>query len=385
MKKFKLGILIFIITLYSLLLCGCWNYREIDSMAIVAGMAIDKNTHNNSYIVSVEIITIEPQGLKSIIRSELYSSEGVTIFDAVRNMIEKIGMRPYWSHAKTVIISKAIAKEGIIPVIDWINRDSETRSDMWVIISKGDSALEILKSKVKINEVVSFHLDDILKSQSVISKYVDSKLLRIIDDIGSENESAAVATVQNELLNNELIPNINGCAIFKTDKLVGFLSGEETFYMLMIKNKIKKGVITLKKVSQTDTDITLEIFNNKTKLTPIYSKGNLTMVIDVHTVVAINEIGGTKGFMTGENLKELKGTAEKKLEIAMQNLINKLQMDYNSDVLDFQGTFKREKPEVFDAFRKKGEDIFPNIITKVASHIEIKGSGTTQKPITKGK
>jgi len=43
MKKIKLVMLIFIIFLCPIMLVGCWNYREIDSLAIVTGIAIDKD------------------------------------------------------------------------------------------------------------------------------------------------------------------------------------------------------------------------------------------------------------------------------------------------------------------------------------------------------
>ncbi len=51
--------LIFIIIMCPIILCGCWNYREIDTLAIVAGMAIDKDMVTNKYIVTTEIITTQ--------------------------------------------------------------------------------------------------------------------------------------------------------------------------------------------------------------------------------------------------------------------------------------------------------------------------------------
>ena len=76
-----------------IILCGCWNYREIDNLAIVAGIAIDKDMVTNKYILTTEVITTQSQGVSSIISSELYSSEGDSVFGAVRNTIEKTGLR----------------------------------------------------------------------------------------------------------------------------------------------------------------------------------------------------------------------------------------------------------------------------------------------------
>ena len=236
-----------------IILCGCWNYREIDTLAIVAGMAIDKDIITKKYIVTTEIITTQMSGVSSIINSELYTSEGDSIFGAVRNTIEKTGLKLFWSDAKVIIISESLAMEGVIPVIDWINRSSDVRSDMWVLISKGNSAAEILKAKVKLNAVTSFHLDETMKSGKTLSKFTDSRLWSFIDEISSEGKSATVATVKNELNDDTISPRVAGSAVFKSDKLVGYLNENETLYMLMIKNKFKDGLIVLKNVSGSDT------------------------------------------------------------------------------------------------------------------------------------
>ena len=82
-----------------------------------------------------------------------------------------------------VIISESIAKEGIIPAIDWTNRSNDVRPDMWLLIAKGNSAAEILKNKVKLNEVTSFHLDAAMNSWKVLSKFTDSMVWSFIDEL----------------------------------------------------------------------------------------------------------------------------------------------------------------------------------------------------------
>lgn len=381
MKKEKFAIIIFIITMCPIILCGCWNYSEIDTLAIVAGLAIDKDITTNKYIVTTEIITSQNQGGPSPISSELYSSEGDSIFSAVRNMIQKTGLKLFWSDEKVIIISDSIATDGVIPVIDWANRDSRLRLNMWMLIAKGNSASEILKTKVKLNEVAAFHLNDTMTSWNILSKFPDSMLWSFIDGLYSEGRSEAVATVKNELDNGTLTPNLNGSAIFKSDKLVGYIDGDETLYMLMIQNKIKQGLITLKNVSGTDTNITLEIYETKTKLTPLYKNGTVSILIDIYPVVTIAEVQGTKDFINGKNLKILKIEAEKEIENNIQSLISKLQKNYHSDVLGFGEIFKKEKPKVSKDFKKNKKDISEYIKTTVNVHMEIKGSGITSNPI----
>lgn len=348
-------------------------------------MAIDKDRTTNKYIVTTEVVTTEAKGSSAAISSELYSFEGDSIFSAVRNTIEKTGLRLFWSDAKVVIISESIAGEGVIPVLDWINRSHEIRADMWVLIAKGNSASEILKAKIKLNEVVSFHLNETMMSASTISKFKDSRLLFFIDGISSEGNSETVATVKVEVSEGGVDPLVEGSAVFKGDKLIGYLDGDESLYLLMIRNKLKEGLITLKNALESDSSVTLEIYSNKTKLTPVYNNGKATIILDVYQVVGIEEIEGTKDFMEEKSLKSLQKEAEKKIETEIQMLIKKMQKDYNSDIFGFGEVFKKEKPKVSKNFKKNGEDIFGEIKTEVNVHIQIKGSGEVTKPIIIGK
>jgi len=109
------------------------------------------------------------------------------------------------------------------------------------------------------------------------------------------------------------------------------------------------------------------------------------MIIDIYPVVSIHEIQGTTDFMTEENIKIVQDETEKNIKSKVQDLINKFQKDYNSDVLGFQDTFEKEKPKVSENLKKNGIDIFTNLKTIVNVHVQIKGSNKTLKPIIIGK
>ncbi len=348
-------------------------------------MAIDKDPISNKYVLTTEIITTQVLGSTSTLNSEIYSTQGDSIFSAVRNLIEKTGSRLFWGDSKALIISEQIAKEGIIPAIDWTNRSNFVRPDMWLLIAKGNTAAEILKTKVKLNGVTSLLLDDTMNSWKVLSKYPGSMIWSFINGLSSELKSEAVATVKNELNDGNISPNVDGSAIFKSDKLVGYLTGDETFYMLMIKNKLKQGLITLLNVSDSNTNVTLEINDNRTKLTPLYNNGKVSIILDIYPVVSIHEVQGTKDFMKEENLKALQSETEKKIESQIQYLINKLQKDNASDVLGFGDVFNEEKPKISENFKKTGKDIFANMKITVNVNVQIKGSNKTTKPISIGK
>ena len=82
---------------------------------------------------------------------------------------------------------------------------------------------------------MSFHIDNILKNQKSVTKYVDTKLFRNKIEIEKDNFAATVETVSIKEMDNKRILIVDGSAIFKGDKLVGYLDGNETMQMLMLR------------------------------------------------------------------------------------------------------------------------------------------------------
>jgi len=74
-----------------LFLSGCWNYREIDEMAIVVGVAVDKGINKN-YLVTMEIVELRG-GTETQLLTKIISLEGNSMFEAIRSIISYIGKK----------------------------------------------------------------------------------------------------------------------------------------------------------------------------------------------------------------------------------------------------------------------------------------------------
>ena len=153
---------------------GCWNYREVDKFFVVAGVAIDKGK-TARYSMTAEFINISG-GKDSKMASKTVSAEGKTLFDAARNIIAVSGKRLYWSHIKVIIISKELASEGILNILDFIMRDSETREDTPILISKDETAKEIFSGE-STDEILSIALGETLENQKSLGKAQITDLL----------------------------------------------------------------------------------------------------------------------------------------------------------------------------------------------------------------
>jgi len=363
---------------------GCWNYREIDKLTIVTGAAVDKAEDTGKYIVTVEAIEIQPGAQDVETTSRVLSSEEQTIFYAIRNLAKHTGERLYWSHAKTVIISRELANEGLLPVIDLIARDQETRFSMLLYISDKKTAKEILEANDVPSDNVSYFLAELKNLKSTIPEYPTTTIKSFVLDVNEEGVEPLIPVVCITENNGESIPNIKGSVVFKKDKAIGYLNEIDTRTVLLIKNEIKGGVIVHNIDEEKETKkLTLEIFKNKTKIIPRYVDGEVMIEVKMETNVSIAEMTGEIHVTTEKEYFALKESIEDQIEKQCQEAIKKVQKEYGSDIFGFGREIKARMPKIWKEIGTEWDDRFKDLKVSVESNIQIRNTALLREPIEK--
>lgn len=379
-KKLACAFIIFII---SVILTGCWNYREVEQLAIVSGVAIDRYGKDN-VLVTAEIVSVDQTQKGSSLKPVYIEATGTTFFEAIRSMVSIQGKKLYWSHAKTIIVSEQIAKEGLTREMDFFNRDAEVRKDVWVLISKEKTAREIFKSKPIFEKLTGFEIDDTMRAQEAISRYPSIELYELFDTIASKESATVLPTVSLMPVKEAFASYVGGTAIIKKDKLLGYLDETDSKSLLWVQDELKGGLYPVKNVAGTKHDVSLEIFRNKTKIKPKVIDEKLVINIDIVTDVNIGEILGNEDFISEKPRKVLENYAEAQIRKDIESLVKKAQNEYKTDFLGFGEHVKRSMPNVWRSIEKDWDDVFADAEIKVSVDIRIRGSATTRKPIKVG-
>jgi spore germination protein KC len=384
MKRAKAIGLTIIILANTIFCSGCWNYREIEKLAIVAGMAIDRDEGDRRFIMTVEIASTLGEASGGT-QSEVYETRGTTMFEAVRNLIIETGKKAYWSHSKVIIIGRSIAEDGIAQVLDFVYRDSETRRDVLVVISNVEPASAIIKEAHNNKGLLSFKLDSAIRSQKSISRFPKAELRAVVDNFKDENSAMLLPIInKNEYKNaNNNIPEVFGSAVLKHDKVVGYLNGDETKYALWVQNKLKGGLLIVRDILE-ESDISFEIFTNKTRRKIEYKDNQFKVYISTKTEVNIGELSDTVDFSDPNKLIAIKSKAEKFLEKNIKAVITRLQKDYKADVFNFQEMAEIHDNKEWKKVKSNWSEVFASIPFEVDTEINIKGTALTSKPIKEG-
>ena len=383
MKKIRITLLALIILINAIFTTGCWNYKEIDKMTIVAGAAVDKGK-NGQYMVTVEIVQISG-GKDTKKTSKTITMEGKTIFDAARNEISLSGKKLYWGHSKVIILSKEIASEGVRKALEWYNRDAETREDVHILISEEASAKEIFDGQGTTDDIKSFTLDEMLSNQVGLSKAPVTDILLFDIESQTKGMSPIIPAVNLKQTDGKMVPQIMGTAIVKNDKLVGFLNGEETKDLYFIRDDIKGGLLIEEMQSNDGTTfVSLEIFKNKTKMTPVIEGKNIKINLNIDTIVALAETDSKQNFIDEAGRIKLEKSMENTLKERIESLIKKIQSEYVADIFRFGAKLQEDKNEVWDDVGNNWEQIFKDLDVTVKITMHIKNSAVLSKSIEEG-
>lgn len=110
---------IFVLLVFCLILCGCGNYRELNDLSVITGVAIDKDEagYKLSYLIanSQKAQTSSKEGEA---QTTVYSGTGKNLTEAVNAIEVKSPKQLYYGHITVVIISEEIGKEGFLKVRD---------------------------------------------------------------------------------------------------------------------------------------------------------------------------------------------------------------------------------------------------------------------------
>jgi len=141
MKKWKLLFLIF-----PFLLSGCYNYRELNDIAITSAIGVSKN--NDNYVLTIQVINtlkVEERGEQP--QFIIYKQEGKSLQEAFRKVVLESPKRLFVNHNLLLIIDENLAKEGIEDILDIFARDTEFRKQFLVVVSRNTNDEDILETQ----------------------------------------------------------------------------------------------------------------------------------------------------------------------------------------------------------------------------------------------
>lgn len=390
MKKIR-RLLLILILVNHIFLSGCWDSREINEIGLVTAVGVDKDESTNNFLVTVQVANPSSgsSGGDSEGKNEwIATGEGESIFDAARKLVEISSRRITWAHNNVVIIGESLAKAGIIPVIDFFTHNPELRMKTAVVVSKGD-AREYVAAKAGMESPSGLSFILLEGYRAISAENVESHMLQVSSSLKNKYTNPLISEISfnksimnaEEGNNKQETIDLSGTAIFKRDKMLGWLSPEESLGIAWILDETDYTLVTVKDPEHENESVSVETSGIKVKIQ--------SEVVDGMPRVSIRLTGKGKiveeDDTTGSGINELKGNVakliSKKIEDTIKNSLEIVQKKYMVDVLGLAAIVHTQNDRVWHKeLSDKWEKIFPEIPIKVSVDIKINSSTLNQEP-----
>lgn len=124
-----------------------------------------------------------------------------------------------------------------------------------------------------------------------------------------------------------------GLAVFKQDKLVGYLSPVQTLAHLIITNELDNSTVAIPSPFEKKQNIDLYVtprWNTKIKIDLIDNKPVIN--VDVHLSAKISSISGAHKFLNEENIKIVENAANEYIEQIILDYFDVTTKKYKTDI-----------------------------------------------------
>lgn len=216
---------------------GCWNYTELNDLAIVKGVSIDQEEDN--YIVNYMISNASSEkgsSKDSSPQTALIEGKGKTISEAISEIKLISPKKIYIGHMLVYVISEAVAKNSLTEATDYFFRNNNSKRSFQVVIAKDTKAKDTLKILSPLDSFPSDNIAKNLATAESFSGYVSNSafvsfIRKIKEDgidasangitiIGSTEKGSSEENLKSSSIDNYV--KIEPLAIFKKDQLVAW-------------------------------------------------------------------------------------------------------------------------------------------------------------------
>lgn len=395
MKKIQKIFLVILLTIP--LLEGCWNQEELTNLALVMALGLDKADHGKGYQLTFEIVN--PGNVASSLMGggqgtpvAVYKSTGKTMLEASRKASKSLSRLIYYAHTSAVVISEEVAKEGILDLLDIMDRDPVFRSTTEIFIARGASAEEVVSTLTILDKIP---VNKLVKSLNVTQTVLGENTKTTIDDFinsitskgkepmangatlpGNKKQGKKLSNIQSDM--PDVIIKEDGIAIFKAGKLIGWMDGVNARGVIWILNKInttdvhvnwndkKKAIGFI--IRRSNVNVSANLKNGKPVIhVRIKAEGD---VEEVNTPVDVSDPA---------IIKKFEKSLSKEIEQEVRQSIKYVQSK-KSDIFGFGEKVHIKYPKKWKTLQKSWNEQFPTLEVTVKADAFVRRNGIRTKP-----
>lgn len=394
----------------SLMVQGCWGSRESDEIAYVLVMGLDKGPGQNI------LVTFQIANPKTIAGQAGGGGGGGGQGEAARPLITDttVALLPIGAfnllnversreisllHTTAFIFSEELARQGLGSYLNSLERYRETRGTAFVFVSRGKAKdfieknqplLEINPSKqyellrrtsrvhglTQIIQFSEFYQRTKTPASNPVAPLVAINRVNPADKQEPPKKNTLGDYLAGEMPSDKEDTQFLGTAVFRRDRMVGSLTGDQTRYFNMLTGMLSESFLIIEDPKRNGYSLGVTLRQARKPVVKVDLGGDRPKV-DVEMYQEPEIVGISSGL--NYESQELKAVLEEKLAKIIRNrcqeVVNIAQEDFRSDIFGF-GRYARMKFLTLDSwYAYRWEEMFPIAEVNININLKIRRTG----------
>ena len=385
--------------LYIGILNGCWDRLEIENHAFILAMGFDRAPDDYDPILMTYYVarsTAFDEATAGERTEWIASSTGQTIAEAYSNLRKESPHEPFMSHSILIVIGEELAREGLGEILRFVSRDPEGRRRAHILVAQDETAANFLSAGYELEQLMPFGVRrTILNTEQKLGTVVGTELLeflQMLEEPGLEPVASRgqlmprppEGDIRGELMATHIYDSIliTGGAVFKRDRLVGWIGETETRGLQWLRGGVG-GRIIITYPDEAESHLTVKVLRVSAELVPNVTDGRPSFTVKIRAE------GDIRGFDHFANpfldypkvWNELEQKAATVIYNDISSAIQAAQEQYHSDILGLGVTIYRQHARLWHDLEENWDDIFPQIPIGISVNMELRHTGLMSRDI----
>ena len=398
-----------------LFLTGCWSRVEIEQLAIVRCLAVDYLPEaSEPYLVTLSVA--RPAAIPAGDggggggAAQVFSGTGTSLELALHNVALALPRYAYFTHNGVVLIGGEAAKRGLQETVDLVTRFHQLRLTNFMLLVPG-KAHDVLLASGRLEASLPQEILGLLEQVSLRSEGDPQEFYHVLRQAVTAGQEAHLAVLRLEPPPELALPeiaakkqpaggqgegagagrregvtpppevlSIDGTAVFRNDKLAGFLTPQETRGYLLLAGRVRRGVLSVPDPLVPGKSVSLGILRGKSNITPRLEAGRLSFLVEAELEGDLLSQESPENLSTPEMLEMLGAVKAHALKEEMEQTLHRLQ-EMEADIVGFGTILWRQNPQAFRELADRWPQVFRNLEVEIRVQAHLRRTGLISRPV----
>jgi spore germination protein KC len=391
----------------TLLLNGCWDWKEIETLGLVQALGFDLKPNSDDLTITT-MIAIPPKLTPASGGSDespsvlIISMDAPSIYEAFNRINTTVNREITLIQNQVLLIGEEMAKQGVQRWIDNLIRFREMRRTLFIYICKGRAA-DIMQVKPKLELNPAEYLATLLELSNKTGMFPETRLHDFMgryETYSQQNYAPLIAKYKRQSeTTGETVPpeggqgespdpakdqpedtRIIGTAVFRNDKLVGELDIYESQALQMLTGKFREALLTIADPHKEGNRIIFRLITARTPVIKYQKREVDCFKVNLSLEAELISIQSGINYTTPHNEKILSQKIAQLLKRRIERVIAKTQKEFRSDIFGFGVKVRNSMLTSTQWEKYRWPDKYPDSKIDVKVTVRIRRTGVQFQP-----